>query len=133
MHADPIAELLTKIRNGIKAHKPLIIVETSKMRTSILKLLQKEGYIREFIINQLDNNKSETVIKLRYNKKTKECAIHGLRQISKPGLRVYESAQNLPRVMNGLGVAIVSTSKGVISDKQARIENVGGEVIAFIW
>ncbi len=133
MHADPIAELLTKIRNGIKAHKPLIIVETSKMRTSILKLLQKEGYIREFIINQLDNNKSETVVKLKYNKKTKECAIHGLRQISKPGLRVYESAQNLPRVMNGLGVAIVSTSKGVISDKQARIENVGGEVIAFIW
>lgn len=133
MHADPIAELLTKIRNGIKAHKPLIIVETSKMRTSILTLLHKEGYIREFIINQLDNNKSETVIKLRYNKKTKECAIHGLRQISKPGLRVYESAQNLPRVMNGLGVAIVSTSKGVISDKQARIENVGGEVIAFIW
>jgi len=132
MHADPIAELLTKIRNGIKAHKPLIIVETSKMRTSILTLLHKEGYIREFIINQLDNNKSETVIKLRYNKKTKECAIHGLRQISKPGLRVYESAQNLPRVMNGLGVAIVSTSKGVISDKQARIENVGGEVIAFI-
>ena len=133
MHADPIAELLTKIRNGLKAHKPLIIIETSKMRTSILKLLQKEGYIREFIINQLDNNKSETVVKLRYNKKTKECAIHGLRQISKPGLRVYESAQNLPRVMNGLGVAIVSTSKGVISDKQARIENVGGEVIAFIW
>lgn len=133
MHADPIAELLTKIRNGIKAHKPLIIIETSKMRTSILKLLQKEGYIREFIINQLDNNKSETVVKLKYNKKTKECAIHGLRQISKPGLRVYESAQNLPRVMNGLGVAIVSTSKGVISDKQARIENVGGEVIAFIW
>lgn len=133
MHADQIAELLTKIRNGIKAHKPLIIVETSKMRTSILTLLHKEGYIREFIINQLDNNKSETVIKLRYNKKTKECAIHGLRQISKPGLRVYESAQNLPRVMNGLGVAIVSTSKGVISDKQARIENVGGEVIAFIW
>lgn len=133
MHADPIAELLTKIRNGIKAHKPLIIVETSKMRTSILTLLHKEGYIREFIINQLDNNKSETVVKLRYNKKTKECAIHGLRQISKPGLRVYESAQNLPRVMNGLGVAIVSTSKGVISDKQARIENVGGEVIAFIW
>lgn len=133
MHADPIAELLTKIRNGIKAHKPLIIIETSKMKTSILKLLQKEGYIREFIINQLDNNKSETVVKLRYNKKTKECAIHGLRQISKPGLRVYESAQNLPRVMNGLGVAIVSTSKGVISDKQARIENVGGEVIAFIW
>lgn len=133
MHADPIAELLTKIRNGIKAHKPLIIVETSKMRTSILTLLHKEGYIREFIINQLDNNKSETVIKLKYNKKTKECAIHGLRQISKPGLRVYESAQNLPRVMNGLGVAIVSTSKGVISDKQARIENVGGEVIAFIW
>lgn len=132
MHAYSIAELLTKIRNGIKAHKPLIIIETSKMRTSILKLLQKEGYIREFIINQLDNNKSETVVKLRYNKKTKECAIHGLRQISKPGLRVYESAQNLPRVMNGLGVAIVSTSKGVISDKQARIENVGGEVIAFI-
>lgn len=133
MHADPIAELLTKIRNGIKTHKPLVVVETTKMRTNILRLLQKEGYIREFIVNQLENNKSETVVKLKYNKKTKECAIHGLRQISKPGLRVYESAQNLPRVMNGLGIAIISTSKGIVSDKQAKIENVGGEVIAFVW
>lgn len=133
MHADQIAELLTKIRNGIKAHKSSVVVQTSKMRTSILSLLQKEGYIREFVINQLENNKFETVIKLKYNKKTKECAIHGLRQISKPGLRVYESAENLPKVMNGLGIAIISTSKGIISDKKARIENVGGEVIAFVW
>lgn len=133
MHSDPISELLTKIRNAIKAHKTSLVVETSKMRSSILSVLQKEGYIREFIINALENNKSETVIKLKYNKKTKEAAIHGLRQISKPGLRVYESAQNLPRVMNGLGVAIISTSKGVVTDKQARLENVGGEVIAFVW
>lgn len=133
MHADPIAELLIKIQNGVKTHKSLVVVETTKMRTNILTLLQKEGYIREFVINQLANNKSETIIKLKYNKKTKESAIHGLRQISKPGLRVYEAAQSLPRVMNGLGVAIISTSKGIVSDKQARLENVGGEVIAFVW
>lgn len=133
MHSDPISELLTKIRNAIKAHKSSVVVETTNMRTNILTLLQKEGYIREFVINALENNKSETIIKLKYNKKTKEFAIHGLRQISKPGLRVYESAQNLPKVMNGLGVAIISTSKGILSDKEARIQNVGGEVIAFVW
>lgn len=133
MHSDPIAELLTKMRNAIKAHKSSVTVETTKMRTNILSLLQKEGYIREYIISALENNKSKTVIKLKYNKKTKESSIHGLRQISKPGLRVYESAENLPKVMNGLGVAIISTSKGIISDKQARLENVGGEVIAFVW
>lgn len=133
MHSDPISELLTKIRNAIKAHKSSVVVETTNMRTNILTLLHKEGYIREFIINALENNKSETIIKLKYNKKTKESSIHGLRQISKPGLRVYESAQNLPKVMNGLGVAIISTSKGILSDKEARIQNVGGEVIAFVW
>lgn len=133
MHSDPISELLTKIRNAIKAHKSFVIVETTKMRTAILNLLHKEGYIREFIINKIENNKSETLIKLKYNKKTKESVIHGLRQISKPGLRVYEQSINLPKVMNGLGIAVISTSSGIISDKEARLKNIGGEVIAFVW
>ncbi len=133
MHTDTIGELLTKIRNAIKAHKSFVIVETTNLRNNILTLLQKEGYIREFINNKLENNKSETVIKLKYNKKTKESSIHGLKQISKPGLRVYESSANLPKVMNGLGIAIISTSKGVLTDKEARLQNVGGEIIAFIW
>ena len=133
MHTDTIGELLTKIRNAIKAHKSFVIVETTNLRNNILTLLQKEGYIREFINNKLENNKSETVIKLKYNKKTKESSIHGLKQISKPGLRVYESSANLPKVMNGLGIAIISTSKGVMSDKEARKLGIGGEVICYVW
>lgn len=133
MHSDPIAELLTKIRNAKNAHKPTVTVSTTNMKTAILSLLQREGYIREFTINKLENNKSETVIKLKYNKTTKECSIHGLRQISKPGLRIYVPAEKLPKVINGLGVAIISTSKGILTDKQARELNVGGEVIAFVW
>ncbi|GAA5414478.1 30S ribosomal protein S8 [Ureaplasma ceti] len=133
MHLDPIAELLTKIRNAKNAHKPHVTVATTNMKSAILSLLEREGYIRDFEVKQLENNKSETVIRLKYNKTTKECSIHGLRQISKPGLRVYAHADELPKVINGLGVAIISTSKGILTDKQARELNVGGEVIAFVW
>lgn len=131
MHMDPIAELLTKIRNAKKAHKSSVSVETTKMKTAILDLLKQEGYIRELIVHDLENNKSETIIKLKY--KSKVCSINGLRQISKPGLRIYAKAESLPKVLNGLGIAIISTSKGIMSDKQARQANIGGEVVAYVW
>lgn len=131
MTMDPIAELLTKIRNAKKAHKQSVSVETTNMKAAIIDLLLKEGYIREYIVTEPENNKSEIIIKLKY--KNKHCSINGLRQISKPGLRVYAKAENLPKVLNGLGIAIISTSKGIMSDKQARKENVGGEVVAYVW
>ena len=127
---DPIAELLTKIRNAKKAHKLSIAVEATNMKKAIVELLLKEGYIREYLITEPENNKSEIIIKLKY--KNKHCSINGLRQISKPGLRVYAKAEDLPKVLNGLGIAIISTSKGIMSDKQARHENIGGEVVAYV-
>lgn len=133
MHSDPISEFLTKIRNATKAHKPSVSVTTTNMKTAILQVLRNEGYILDFNINELEHGKSETLIKLKYNKSTKESSIHGLRQISKPGLRIYSSVEKLPKVINGLGIAIISTSKGILTDKQAREANVGGEVIAYVW
>ena len=131
MHIDPIAELLTKIRNAKKAKKSSVSLSTTKMRTAIIQLLLKEGYIKEYNISEPVNNKSFTTIKLKY--KGKDCSINGLRQISKPGLRIYSKSENLPKVLNGLGIAIISTSKGIMTDKQARELNIGGEVIAYVW
>ncbi|AJQ45611.1 30S ribosomal protein S8 [Ureaplasma diversum] len=132
MYLDPIAELITKINNGRKMRKQEVTFATSKLKTSILELLVNEGYIKSFEIKQLPNNKSETIVKLKYKNQTTS-SINGFRQISKPGLRIYSTHKELPKVLNGLGVAIITTSKGVMSDKQARKENVGGEVIAYIW
>lgn len=131
MHSDPISELLTKIRNARKASNRSVSVSTTKMKTAILNILVEEGYIKEFYNKDLGNNKSDTVIKLKY--KNKICSINGLKQISKPGLRIYSEAKNLPKVLNGLGIAIISTSKGIMTDKQARNLNIGGEVIAYVW
>lgn len=132
MYLDPIAELITKINNGRKMRKQEVTFATSKLKTSILELLVNEGYIKSFEIKKLPNNKSETIVKLKYKNQTTS-SINGFRQISKPGLRIYSNYKELPKVLNGLGVAIITTSKGVMSDKQARKENVGGEVIAYIW
>lgn len=131
MHSDPISELLTKIRNAKKSSSRSVSVSTTKMKTAILNILLEEGYIKEFYNKDLGNNKSDTVIKLKY--KNKICSINGLKQISKPGLRIYSEAKNLPKVLNGLGIAIISTSKGIMTDKQARNLNIGGEVIAYVW
>lgn len=132
MYLDPIAELITKINNARKTHKQEVSFATSKLKTSILELLVKEGYIKSFETRKLENNKSKTIVKLKYKNSTTS-SINGFKQISKPGLRIYATHQELPKVLNGLGVAIITTSKGVMSDKQARKENVGGEVIAYIW
>ncbi|MGL4947931.1 MAG: 30S ribosomal protein S8 [Mycoplasma sp.] len=130
MHTDPIAELLTKIRNAKKVYKPSITVQTSNIKTAILEVLKREGYIKDFSVTEEDK-KSFTEVKLKY--KNKASAIHGLRQISKPGLRVYSESTKLPKVLNGLGVALISTSKGVMTDKEARTNNIGGEIIAYVW
>ena len=129
---DPIADMLTRIRNAGIAKHETVDVPASKMKVAIAQILLDEGYIKSF---QLIENGNQGVIHvtLKYNNPGKEKVISGLRRVSKPGLRVYAGADELPRVLRGLGVAIVSTSKGVMTDKAARAAHVGGEVLAFIW
>ena len=132
MHiTDPIADMLTRIRNANSAKHDTVDVPASNMKKSIAQILLDEGYIKNF---QLIDDGTQGVIRitLKYGA-AKEKVISGLRRVSKPGLRVYAGAEELPRVLHGLGVAIVSTSKGVMTDKKAREAHVGGEVLAFIW
>ena len=132
MHiTDPIADMLTRIRNAGAARHATVEVPASGMKKAIAQILLDEGYIKAFEI--VDNGTQGTIkVTLKYSA-NKEKAISGLRRVSKPGLRVYAGAEELPRVLHGLGVAIVSTSKGVMTDKKARELHVGGEVLAFIW
>ena len=131
MHiTDPIADMLTRIRNANNAKHETVDVPASNMKKSIAQILLDEGYIKSFQIVE-DGTQGIIRIALKYNGKEK--VISGLRRVSKPGLRVYVGADELPRVLRGLGVAIVSTSKGVMTDKAARAAHVGGEVLAFIW
>ena len=124
---DPIADMLTRIRNANLMRNKEVVMPTSKMKTEIAKILKEEGYITEFKVK--DNTLTLT---LKYAE-NKERVITGLKRISKPGLRVYVSASELPTVLNGLGIAIISTPKGVMTDRLARKNNVGGEVIAYVW
>ena len=129
---DPIADMLTRIRNANNAKHDTVDVPASNMKKSIAQILLDEGYIKNFhIIN--DGTQGVIRIALKYNNPGKEKVISGLRRVSKPGLRVYAGAEELPRVLRGLGIAIVSTSKGVMTDKAARAAHVGGEVLAFVW
>ena len=132
MHiTDPIADMLTRIRNAGAARHATVEVPASGMKKAIAQILLDEGYIKAFEI--VDNGTQGTIkITLKYTA-NKEKAISGLRRVSKPGLRVYAGADELPRVLKGLGIAIVSTSKGIMTDKKARELHVGGEVLAFIW
>jgi small subunit ribosomal protein S8 len=128
---DPIADMLTRIRNANNAKHDTVDVPASNMKKSIAQILLEEGYIKNF---QLIDDGTQGVIRitLKYGA-GKEKVISGLRRVSKPGLRVYAGADELPKVLRGLGIAIVSTSKGVMTDKKAREAHVGGEVLAFIW
>ena len=128
---DPIADMLTRIRNAGMARHDTVDVPASKMKTAIAEVLLNEGYIKAFQIVD-DGTQGVIRITLRYLP-GKEKAIQGLKRVSKPGLRVYAGADELPRVLKGLGVAIISTSKGIMTDKQARKEHIGGEVLAFVW
>lgn len=128
---DPIADMLTRIRNAGSARHETVDIPNSKMKKAIAEILLEEGYIKSF---QLIDDGTQGIIRvtLKYLP-GKEKAIQGLRRVSKPGLRVYAGADELPRVLHGLGIAIVSTSKGVMTDKAARAAHVGGEVLAFVW
>ena len=132
MHiTDPIADMLTRIRNANNAKHDTVDVPASNMKKAIAQILLDEGYIKNF---QLIDDGTQGVIRitLKYGA-GKEKVISGLRRVSKPGLRVYAGAEELPKVLRGLGIAIVSTSKGVMTDKAARAAHVGGEVLAFVW
>ena len=132
MHiTDPIADMLTRIRNANSAKHDTVDVPASNMKKSIAQILLDEGYIKNF---QLIDDGTQGVIRITLKYLSgKEQVIQGLRRVSKPGLRVYAGAEELPRVLRGLGIAIVSTSKGVMTDKKAREAHVGGEVLAFVW
>ena len=131
MVTDPIADMLTRIRNANQMRYKEVEVPASKMKIEIARILKEEGFINDYKVKKSEVQ-SILVLSLKYSEK-KERVITGLKRISKPGLRVYAKAEELPRVLNGLGIAIVSTSKGVMTDKQARRESLGGEVLAFVW
>ena len=132
MHiTDPIADMLTRIRNANSARHDTVDVPASNMKKSIAQILLDEGYIKNFTVED-DGLQGIIHITLKYNA-GKEKVITGLRRVSKPGLRIYSSCEDMPKVMNGLGIALVSTSKGIMTDKKARRENVGGEILAFVW
>ena len=128
---DPVADMLTRIRNANSAKHETVDVPASNLKKAIAQILLDEGYIKAF--NIVDNGNQGTIhITLKYLAK-KQSVISGLRRVSKPGLRIYAGAEELPKVLKGLGIAIVSTSKGVMTDKAARAAHVGGEVLAFVW
>lgn len=128
---DSIADLLTRIRNASTAKHDTVEIPASNMKKSICQILVDEGYIKSFTVAE-DGKQGVITVVLKYGQ-NKTPVIQGLKRVSKPGLRIYTNVEDMPKVMKGLGVAIISTSKGVMTDRQARRENVGGEVLAFIW
>ncbi len=131
MHiTDPIADMLTRIRNAGSARHDSVDVPASKMKKSIAQILLDEGYIKSF---QLVDDGAQGLIRIALKYQGRQPSIQGLKRVSKPGLRVYAGAQELPKVLRGLGIAVISTSRGIMTDKKARELNVGGEVLAFVW
>lgn len=128
---DPIADMLTRIRNANSAYHDRVTMPHSKLKVAIADILQKEGYIASYSVEEAEVGKS-LVVELKYGR-NRERSIAGLRRVSKPGLRVYAKHTNLPRVLGGLGVAIISTSNGLQTERQAYKNGVGGEVLAFVW
>ena len=129
--SDVIADMLTRIRNANDAKHDTVDIPASNMKKAIADILLNEGYIKSYQIVE-DGKQGIIRITLKYAQ-GKQKVIHGLRRVSKPGLRIYTNCEDMPRVMNGLGIAIISTSKGIMTDKDARRQNVGGEVLAFVW
>ncbi|ALD66833.1 30S ribosomal protein S8 [Spiroplasma cantharicola] len=129
MTTDVIADMLTRIRNANQRFHKDVLIPGSKVKLEIANILKKEGFIEDFKV--ADDFKKDITISLKYKGKIR--VIKGLKRISKPGLRVYSNSHDLPQVLNGLGIAIVSTSNGIMTDKEARHHNVGGEVLAFVW
>ena len=129
---DPIADYLTRIRNAIKANKRIVEIPSSNIKKEMTKVLFDKGFILNYKFEE-DNYQGKIKIALKYNLKTKDSAIVSMKRISRPGLRKYVDSNNLPRVINGLGIAIMSTSKGVITDKEAKKLNIGGEVLCYVY
>ena len=132
MLTDPIADMLTRIRNANKAKFEKVDVSSSRLKVSVVQLLKKEGYIKDLKVLNGDNNKKTLRIFLRYDEQNQPI-ITGLKRVSRPGLRIYARKDAIPPVMSGLGLAILSTSIGVITDQEARRLNVGGEILCFVW
>ena len=129
---DPIADMLTRIRNGVQANMSAVdVTPCSKVKVEIAKILKKEGYIDNYAVEG-EGIEKKIVVTLKYGPRG-EKVITGIKRISKPGLRVYAKGDNLPKVLNGLGVAIISTSNGMMTDREARKQHIGGEVIAYVW
>jgi small subunit ribosomal protein S8 len=133
MYTDPIADYLTRIRNANAAGHRVVDIPASKLKKEITKILFDQGYILSYKFEDTTNHQGNIKIALKYDKLTKEPVIKALQRISTPGLRKYTGSDSLPRILNGLGVAIVSTSKGVMTGKQATTENVGGELICYVY
>jgi Ribosomal protein S8 len=130
---DPIADMLTRVRNANQMRHATVNVPASKIKKSIAEILKAEGYIKNVEMTKDKNDKDELKLTLKYDNETNQRVITGLKRISKPGLRVYVKAEEMPRVLSGLGIAIVSTSQGIITDKKARQLSIGGEVLAYVW
>ncbi len=130
--SDPIADMLTRIRNANTAKHDTVTIPSSKIKLAIAEILLEEGYIKKFDIVE-DGNFKSIVVTLKYGSDKNEKAINGIKRISKPGLRVYAGKETMPKVLGGLGIAIVSTNKGIVTDKKARELQVGGEVLAYVW
>ena len=128
---DPIADMLTRLRNANSAYHDSVVMPNSKIKSHIAEILQQEGYIASWSVEEAEVGKS-LVVQLKYGN-ARERSIAGIKRVSKPGLRVYAKKDNLPRVLGGLGVAIISTSSGLMTDKQAKKNGVGGEVLAYVW
>ncbi|MCF0114619.1 MAG: 30S ribosomal protein S8 [Erysipelotrichaceae bacterium] len=128
---DPIADMLTRIRNGLQARHASVEIPHSKIKVEIAKILKKEGYITDYTVSGDTGADKKITITLKYVNDAK--VISGIKRISKPGLRVYAKANAVPRVLNGLGIAIISTSQGMMTDKEARAKQLGGEVVAYVW
>ena len=133
MTTDPIADYLTRLRNASKATHKVVDIPASNMKKEITKILKDKGYILNYKFEETDNNQGNIKIALKYNPQTKQAAFKKLIRVSTPGLRKYSDNNSLPRVLNGLGVAIISTSKGVMTDKEARTQKVGGEVLCHVY
>ncbi len=129
---DPIADYLTRLRNAIKAHHRIVEIPASNVKKNITKVLFEKGYILNYKFDDNEGPQGSIKIALKYHPVTKIPAIRELKRVSKPGLRKYVDANSLPRVINGLGIAVLSTSKGVMTDKEARNENIGGEVLCYV-
>lgn len=129
---DPIADMLTRIRNALTAKHATVEIPSSKIKVAIADILVKEGYVTSYELKN-DGVKDNIVVTLKYAPNKNQKVITGLKRVSTPGLRIYASVDKLPRVLNGMGIAILSTSKGILTDKEAKAQHIGGEVLAYIW